>query len=175
MCRVSRGSVGPGHIHALTAVLVSSWSRTQEALKSGHFVDVLSILLRLQRICNHPGLVEPRLPESSYAAGPLQYRLASLILRALDRDPWKVRREGLGGHLPEVCSSIAGGSGKSTPARLPLVASVPCLPLDTVHLWSHTGACTQCQRAQVFLTPCHMCPWIVRTGLWCWVGREGVE
>ncbi|XP_036777782.2 E1A-binding protein p400 isoform X25 [Manis pentadactyla] len=62
---------------------------TQEALKSGHFVDVLSILLRLQRICNHPGLVEPRLPESSYAAGPLQYCLASLILRALDRDPWK--------------------------------------------------------------------------------------
>lgn len=65
--------------------------RTQEALKSGHFVDVLSILLRLQRICNHPGLVEPRLPESSYTAGPLQYRSASLILKALDRDFWKVR------------------------------------------------------------------------------------
>lgn len=67
-------------------------SRTQEALKSGHFVDVLSILLRLQRICNHPGLVEPRLPESSYTAGPLQYSSASLILKALDRDSWKVRR-----------------------------------------------------------------------------------
>lgn len=65
-------------------------SRTQEALKSGHFVDVLSILLRLQRICNHPGLVEPRLPESSYTAGPLQYRSASLILKALDSDSWKV-------------------------------------------------------------------------------------
>uniref|UniRef100_A0A673UJI8 E1A binding protein p400 n=1 Tax=Suricata suricatta TaxID=37032 RepID=A0A673UJI8_SURSU len=63
--------------------------RTQEALKSGHFVDVLSILLRLQRICNHPGLVEPRLPESSYTAGPLQYRSASLILQALDGDSWK--------------------------------------------------------------------------------------
>ncbi|XP_044099507.1 E1A-binding protein p400 isoform X6 [Neovison vison] len=62
---------------------------TQEALKSGHFVDVLSILLRLQRICNHPGLVEPRLPESSYTAGPLQYRSASLVLRALDGDSWK--------------------------------------------------------------------------------------
>uniref|UniRef100_A0A673UTM3 E1A binding protein p400 n=1 Tax=Suricata suricatta TaxID=37032 RepID=A0A673UTM3_SURSU len=62
---------------------------TQEALKSGHFVDVLSILLRLQRICNHPGLVEPRLPESSYTAGPLQYRSASLILQALDGDSWK--------------------------------------------------------------------------------------
>lgn len=66
--------------------------RTQEALKSGHFVDVLSILLRLQRICNHPGLVAPRLPESSYTAGPLQYRSASLVLKALDRDFWKVQR-----------------------------------------------------------------------------------
>lgn len=65
-------------------------SRTQEALKSGHFVDVLSILLRLQRICNHPGLVEPRLPESSYTAGPLRYRSASLVLQALDGDSRKV-------------------------------------------------------------------------------------
>ncbi|VFV36447.1 Hypothetical predicted protein [Lynx pardinus] len=64
-------------------------SRTQEALKSGHFVDVLSILLRLQRICNHPGLVEPRLPESSYTAGPLRYRSASLVLQALDGDSRK--------------------------------------------------------------------------------------
>nr|XP_045367692.1 LOW QUALITY PROTEIN: E1A-binding protein p400 [Camelus bactrianus] len=62
---------------------------TQEALKSGHFVDVLSILLRLQRICNHPGLVEPRLPESSYTAGPLHYRAASLVLKARDVDFWK--------------------------------------------------------------------------------------
>lgn len=79
-------------VHTPMAVLVFlPESRTQEALKSGHFVDVLSILLRLQRICNHPGLVEPRLPESSYTAGPLQYRSASLILKALDGDSWKVR------------------------------------------------------------------------------------
>ncbi|XP_069922364.1 E1A-binding protein p400 isoform X16 [Oryctolagus cuniculus] len=62
---------------------------TQEALKSGHFVSVLSVLMRLQRICNHPGLVEPRLPHASYVAGPLRYCLASLILKALDRDFWK--------------------------------------------------------------------------------------
>lgn len=65
---------------------------TQEALKSGHFMGVLGVLLRLQRICNHPGLVEPRLPESSYAAGPLQYRSAALVLKALDSDSWKVSR-----------------------------------------------------------------------------------
>ncbi|XP_032126777.1 E1A-binding protein p400 isoform X12 [Sapajus apella] len=62
---------------------------TQEALKSGHFVNVLSILVRLQRICNHPGLVEPRHPGSSYVAGPLEYPSPSLILKALDRDFWK--------------------------------------------------------------------------------------
>lgn len=69
-----------------------SRGRTQEALKGGRFVDVLSILLRLQRICNHPGLVEPRPPRSSFAAGPLQLRSASLVLKALDRDAWQVRR-----------------------------------------------------------------------------------
>ncbi|XP_078193929.1 E1A-binding protein p400 isoform X38 [Callithrix jacchus] len=62
---------------------------TQEALKSGHFVNVLSILVRLQRICNHPGLVEPRHPGSSYVAGPLEYPSPSLILKALERDFWK--------------------------------------------------------------------------------------
>lgn len=64
--------------------------RTQEALKSGHFINVLSILMRLQRICNHPGLIEPRCPSSSYVAAALQYWSASLILRALERDFWKV-------------------------------------------------------------------------------------
>lgn len=78
-------------------------SRTQEALKSGHFVGVLSILLRLQRICNHPGLVAPRRPESSYTAGQLQYCLASLVLKALDRDSWKVRVLGLRAQ-PQVSS-----------------------------------------------------------------------
>lgn len=100
---------------AAKAVLVSlPTHRTQEALKSGRFVDVLSILLRLQRICNHPGLVAPRLPESSYTAGPLQCRSASLILKALDRDFWKVRR-GCG----RLClRSVLGASGTSVSTNL---------------------------------------------------------
>uniref|UniRef100_G3TWH5 E1A binding protein p400 n=1 Tax=Loxodonta africana TaxID=9785 RepID=G3TWH5_LOXAF len=66
---------------------------TQEALKSGHFVSVLNVLVKLQRICNHPGLIEPRRPDSSYVAGSLQHWSASLALKALERDLWKVCAE----------------------------------------------------------------------------------
>lgn len=86
-------------------------------LKGGHFVEVLSILLRLQRICNHPGLVEPRLPQSSFSARPLQLRMASLVLKALDRDAWQVRRD-LGRW---ACPGVL--------ARQHRAASVLCRPL----------------------------------------------
>uniref|UniRef100_A0A8C0V3D6 E1A binding protein p400 n=1 Tax=Cyanistes caeruleus TaxID=156563 RepID=A0A8C0V3D6_CYACU len=62
---------------------------TQEALKSGHFISVLHVLMQLQRICNHPDLINPRLSSSSYVSQTLEYRTASLVLRALERDIWK--------------------------------------------------------------------------------------
>ncbi|XP_041423099.1 E1A-binding protein p400 isoform X2 [Xenopus laevis] len=62
---------------------------TQDALKGGHFVSVLHVLMQLQRICNHPDLVDPRPEHSSYLCDTLQYRTASLILRGLERNPWK--------------------------------------------------------------------------------------
>ncbi|KAE8634885.1 hypothetical protein XENTR_v10002458 [Xenopus tropicalis] len=62
---------------------------TQDALKGGHFVSVLHVLMQLQRICNHTELVDPRLKHSSYALKAIKYKTASLILRALLRDPWK--------------------------------------------------------------------------------------
>uniref|UniRef100_A0A674IGL1 E1A binding protein p400 n=1 Tax=Terrapene triunguis TaxID=2587831 RepID=A0A674IGL1_9SAUR len=63
---------------------------TQEALKSGHFVSVLYVLMQLQRICNHPDLINPRLSSSSYVSEALEYGTASLVLKALDRDLWEV-------------------------------------------------------------------------------------
>ncbi|XP_061459266.1 E1A-binding protein p400 isoform X4 [Rhineura floridana] len=62
---------------------------TQDALKSGHFVSVLHVLMRLQKICNHPDLINPRLSSFSYVSEVLQYRIASLVLKALERDLWK--------------------------------------------------------------------------------------
>uniref|UniRef100_A0A096M6G7 E1A binding protein p400 n=2 Tax=Poecilia formosa TaxID=48698 RepID=A0A096M6G7_POEFO len=59
---------------------------TQEALKSGHFVSVLQVLMQLQRVCNHPELVVPRESSSSYFSSSLQYNVPSLVLGAIEKD-----------------------------------------------------------------------------------------
>ncbi|XP_041642658.1 E1A-binding protein p400 isoform X4 [Cheilinus undulatus] len=55
----------------------------QEALKTGHFVSVLQVLMQLQRVCNHPELVAPRENNSSFFGSSLQYNVPSLVLGAL--------------------------------------------------------------------------------------------
>ncbi|XP_056147460.1 E1A-binding protein p400 [Lampris incognitus] len=62
----------------------------QEALKTGHFVSVLQVLMQLQRVCNHPDLVVSRDMGSSYFCSSLQYNTPSLVLEALQNDPWKM-------------------------------------------------------------------------------------
>ncbi|KAM9475121.1 E1A-binding protein p400 isoform 3-T3 [Clarias gariepinus] len=61
----------------------------QEALKTGHFVSVLQVLMQLQRICNHPDLIQIRETASSYTCQSLQYNTPSLLLTALHKDQWK--------------------------------------------------------------------------------------
>nr|XP_043881498.1 E1A-binding protein p400 isoform X6 [Solea senegalensis] len=58
----------------------------QEALKTGHFVSVLQVLMQLQRVCNHPQLVAPRESSSSYFCSALQYNVPSLVLGALQKN-----------------------------------------------------------------------------------------
>ncbi|XP_054630256.1 E1A-binding protein p400 isoform X3 [Dunckerocampus dactyliophorus] len=55
----------------------------EEALKTGHFVSVLQVLMQLQRVCNHPDLVAPRETSSSYFCPSLRYNSPSLVLGAL--------------------------------------------------------------------------------------------
>ncbi|XP_053181341.1 E1A-binding protein p400 isoform X2 [Scomber japonicus] len=62
----------------------------QEALKTGHFVSVLQVLMQLQRVCNHPDLVSPRETSSSYFSSSLQYNIPSLVLGALQNEPSKI-------------------------------------------------------------------------------------
>ncbi|XP_034547235.1 E1A-binding protein p400 isoform X3 [Notolabrus celidotus] len=64
--------------------------RAQEALKTGHFVSVLQVLMQLQRVCNHPELVAPRENNSSYFGSSLQYNVPSLVLEALQKDSSKI-------------------------------------------------------------------------------------
>ncbi|XP_053092059.1 E1A-binding protein p400 isoform X2 [Pangasianodon hypophthalmus] len=61
----------------------------QEALKTGRFVSVLQVLMQLQRICNHPDLIQIRETASSYTCRSLQYNTPSLLLTALQKDQWK--------------------------------------------------------------------------------------
>uniref|UniRef100_A0A670ZVC9 E1A binding protein p400 n=1 Tax=Pseudonaja textilis TaxID=8673 RepID=A0A670ZVC9_PSETE len=63
---------------------------TQDAVKSGHFVSVLHVLMQLQKICNHPDLINPRLCGSSYVSEALRFSTASLALKALESNLWKV-------------------------------------------------------------------------------------
>ncbi|XP_029881562.1 E1A-binding protein p400-like isoform X3 [Aquila chrysaetos chrysaetos] len=68
---------------------ILSQPRTQECLRSGHFVSVLHILMQLLRVCNHPDLISPRLPSSSCILDTLEFTTASLVLNTLGWDLWK--------------------------------------------------------------------------------------
>lgn len=65
-------------------------SSSQEALKTGHFVSVLQVLMQLQRVCNHPELVAPRENSGALFCPALQYNVPSLVLGALQDDADKV-------------------------------------------------------------------------------------
>ncbi|XP_020488616.1 E1A-binding protein p400 isoform X6 [Labrus bergylta] len=63
---------------------------SQEALKTGHFVSVLQVLMQLQRVCNHPELVVRRENNSSYFGSSLQYNIPSQVLGALQKESSKI-------------------------------------------------------------------------------------
>ncbi len=48
--------------------------------------------MQLQKICNHPDLIQTRDTRNSYICQPLQYNTPSLLLTALQQDQWKVRK-----------------------------------------------------------------------------------
>uniref|UniRef100_W5MG80 E1A binding protein p400 n=1 Tax=Lepisosteus oculatus TaxID=7918 RepID=W5MG80_LEPOC len=68
---------------------VMTQTGAQEALKTGHFVSVLQVLMQLQRICNHPDLIHPRSTQTAYVSKALQYTVPSLVLSTFEHSLWK--------------------------------------------------------------------------------------
>ncbi|XP_053908994.1 helicase SRCAP [Cuculus canorus] len=62
---------------------------TKATLASGHFMSVINVLMQLRKVCNHPDLFEPRPVHSPFITEGLTFVTAALVLRALDRDPFK--------------------------------------------------------------------------------------
>ena len=65
--------------------------RTKETLATGHYMSVINILMQLRKVCNHPNLFDPRPIVSPFQMEGITYQTASLVLRALDKDPLQVR------------------------------------------------------------------------------------
>uniref|UniRef100_A0AAY4AVB0 E1A binding protein p400 n=1 Tax=Denticeps clupeoides TaxID=299321 RepID=A0AAY4AVB0_9TELE len=65
---------------------VLSQPSAQEALKSGHFVSIMRVLIQLQRVCNHPELLQRRDSYSTYVCPALQYHTPSLLMTTLQQD-----------------------------------------------------------------------------------------
>ncbi len=64
--------------------------RTKETLATGHFMSVINILMQLRKVCNHPNLFDPRPIVSPFHMEGITFTTASVVLRALDKDPLEV-------------------------------------------------------------------------------------
>ncbi|XP_062994412.1 helicase SRCAP isoform X3 [Elgaria multicarinata webbii] len=62
---------------------------TKETLATGHFMSVINILMQLRKVCNHPNLFDPRPIHSPFITEGVCFNTASLVLHALDNDPFK--------------------------------------------------------------------------------------
>ena len=60
-------------------------------MATGHYMSVINILMQLRKVCNHPNLFDPRPIVSPFQMEGITYQTASLVLRALDKDPLQVR------------------------------------------------------------------------------------
>lgn len=57
-------------------------------------MSVINVLMQLRKVCNHPDLFEPRPVHSPFITEGICFVTASLVLRALDPDPFKVTHRG---------------------------------------------------------------------------------
>ncbi|CAE7730218.1 dom [Symbiodinium sp. CCMP2592] len=53
--------------------------QTQQILKKGDYLRMMSILMQLRKVCNHPELLEPRGADTSFVMHPLAVKLPPLV------------------------------------------------------------------------------------------------
>lgn len=53
-------------------------------------MSVINVLMQLRKVCNHPNLFDPRPIVSPFQTDEISYTTASIVLRALDKDPLEV-------------------------------------------------------------------------------------
>ena len=53
-------------------------------------MSVINILMQLRKVCNHPNLFDPRPIVSPFQMEEISLSTASLVLRALEKDPLEV-------------------------------------------------------------------------------------
>ncbi|KAJ9595703.1 hypothetical protein L9F63_013116, partial [Diploptera punctata] len=66
-----------------------SRAKTRETLSSGNLLSVINVLMQLRKVCNHPNLFEVRPTISPFQMEGITYETASLVMSALDYDPFK--------------------------------------------------------------------------------------
>jgi superfamily II DNA/RNA helicase len=66
-----------------------SRTKTKETLAAGNYLSVINILMQLRKVCNHPDLFEPRPTLSPFRMTAIRYYTASLVLHAMQYDPFK--------------------------------------------------------------------------------------
>jgi len=64
--------------------------RTRETLATGNLLSVINVLMQLRKVCNHPNLFEVRPTISPFQMEGITYETASLVMSALDYNPFKV-------------------------------------------------------------------------------------
>lgn len=72
-------------------------SETQATLASANFFGMISVIMQLRKVCNHPDLFEGRPIVSSYDMGGMDIQLCSSICTILSPDPFsRVDLKGMG-------------------------------------------------------------------------------
>ncbi|XP_057270827.1 E1A-binding protein p400-like [Pezoporus wallicus] len=136
-------------------------TRTQEYLRSGHFVGVLHVLTQMLRVCNHPDPLSPWLPSSSCVLDMLEFTIASLVLNALEWDLWK--------HADQSVFDVIGIEHQTTyKAQIllklkitrKLIEEICCSPSSPVKLKPNRPWDIQYLQPYLFY---HNCPWSQHT------------